>query len=159
MQFVQNVSISGKPDVGFRSKLEAEIDKACTGLYIAHSYYSCIALAIHEVCSIDFLRELFSVEATELSFNARSKNNRLVFSVCIRSCIDDTLPASNQVLTSFEGLELIKSICDSVYIDDKNRCISLYFDILSFTNSNSIMRAKSLRKYFELGKIEEELIK
>lgn len=159
MQAIQDVIIKGKPDAGFRTMLEAEVDKACSGLFISSSYYSCIALAIFEISNVEFLRQLFQLIPTEVSFASKSSNNRMVFTLTVNSyenpkVLDSTIDGSLRM-----SLDLIDSICDSVIIDNSNRSISLVFDILSFTNSNSIMRSKLLRTYYKVDIINEELIK
>ena len=159
MQAIQDVIIKGKPDARFRSMLEAEVDKACSRLFISSSYYSCIALAIFEISNVDFLRQLFQLIPTELSFASKSSNNRMVFTLTVDSyecpsVLDSTTDGSLRM-----SMDLIDSICDAVIIDNSNHTISFVFDILSFTNSNSIMRSKLLRNYYQLDIISEEIIK
>lgn len=159
MQAVTNVIVKGKPNAGFRSKLETEVDKACSGLFISSSYYSCIALAVFEVSNPVFLEQLFRCCPNEIVFSAHTNNNRLVFKFQITSneVIQERQKENDSGLS--ESLALIKSICDSVFIDEINQEISLVFDILSFTNNYSFVRTKLLRTYFDYDVINKETVK
>ena len=159
MQALQNVLIKGKPDAAFRSMLETEVDKACSGLFISNSYYSCIALAVFEVSSIEFIQQVLKLLPNEIIFSAHNTNNRLVFTLQVSSYeLSPSVEFENESAV-VESLDLVKSICDSVVIDNYNHSISLVFDILSFTNSNSIRRTKFLQMYFDSNIVSKEIVK
>ncbi len=152
MQTFQNTELTGKPDSDFWAKIETEIDKTCNYFFISSTYYSCITLALNEICNIQFLTALFGVNVESCTFRISSSNNRLEFSIQLENCNKLSVFGNEKSLVK-DTLELIEKICDKLFINQNQRSIRLQFEFLSFTNENALNRIKLLHKYLNINNL------